>query len=179
MDDMSHNNGPTILLSSGVYFNYDRPDQSNFSIGDIAKGLSNTCRFGGQCQRFYSVAEHCVLMSDCMPADLAFQALMHDAAEAFICDMPKPLKMMLPDYMAVEDRVEAAIADRFGLPAKMSPAVKEMDIRMLAAEQQQVMGNNHKWRYTYELEAAPVKVKFWSPEMAEMRFLARFKDLAP
>jgi uncharacterized protein len=179
MNQMPHINGPTILLSSGVYFNYEHPDQSAFSIGDIAKGLSNTCRFGGQCPRFYSVAEHCVLMSDCVPADLAFEALMHDAAEAFICDMPKPLKMLLPDYKVVEGRVEAAMAARFQIPAKMTPAVKEMDIRMLAAEQQQVMGNSHKWHHTHGLEAAPVKVEFWSPEMAEMQFLARFKELAP
>ena len=178
MNQMLHINGPTILLSSGVYFNYEEPAESDFSIADIAKGLSNTCRFGGQCPRFYSVAEHSVLMSHCVAEYLAFEALMHDAAEAFICDLPKPLKMLLPDYKVVEDRVEAAISARFGYPATMTPAVKEMDIRMLAAEQQQVMGNNHNWHHTHGLEAAPVTVNFWSPDVAEIEFLNRFKQLA-
>ena len=175
---MPHISGPTILLSSGAYFNYETPWLSDFTIRDIAKGLSNTCRFGGQCPRFYSVAEHSVLMSHCVADEFAFEALMHDAAEAFICDMPKPLKMLLPDYRLVEDRVEAAVATRFGFPEKKTPAVKEMDIRMLAAEQQQVMGNSHTWHHTHGLSAAPITVQFWSPQEAETEFLSQFYALS-
>ncbi|MEP2977997.1 MAG: hypothetical protein ABJO86_00840 [Lentilitoribacter sp.] len=177
MNTMTHINGPTILLSSGVYFNYEQPHTSDFSIIDIAKGLSNTCRFGGQSPRYYSVAEHCVLMSRVVGHAFSFEALMHDAAEAFICDMPKPLKQLLPDYKVVEDRVEAAICERYNLPVKISSSVKNMDIRMLAAEQTQVMGNSHDWAHTHGLEAAPVTIEFWEPLEAYAKFLERFKQL--
>jgi hypothetical protein len=177
MEVSPHIEGPTILLSSGVYFNYETPASSDFSIYDIAKGLSNTCRFGGQCQRFYSVAEHSVLMSRCVAHSLAFEALMHDAAEAFICDIPKPLKMMLPDYRRIEARVEQAVSVRFGYPSAMTSSVKEMDIRMLAAEQLQVMGNSYQWHHTHGLSPAPVTIEFWEPERAAREFLERFREL--
>ena len=176
-DQPVHVEGPTILLSSGVYFNYETPEQSDFSVYDIARGLSNTCRFGGQCASFYSVAEHSVLMSECVAEEHAFEALMHDAAEAFICDMPKPLKMLLPDYQSVEARVEHAISERFGYPRTMTAAVKQMDIRMLAAEQLQVMGNSHQWHHTHGMAPAPVTIEFWDPETAFAAFMRRFWQL--
>lgn len=170
--------GPTILLSSGKYFSYERPDLSDFTIEDIAQGLSNTCRFGGQCPSFYSVAEHSVHVSRLVRPELAFEALLHDAAEAFICDMPKPLKELLPDYKIVENRVEDAVAQRFNLSLPMHPDIKTADRILLATEQQQLMENYHEWEWTKGYEPCQKTViKSYSPKAARDFFLKEYHAL--
>lgn len=169
--------GPTILLHSGNYFDLLDPENSDFSIEDVAQGLSLTCRFTGQCRRFYSVAEHSVHMSYAVPAEYAYEALMHDAAEAFIGDVSKPLKDLLPEYRAIEKRIEAAVFARFNVRQPMPPCIKEYDIRMLATEQQQIMRNNDGWDYTRGREALPIKLSGWGPGYAREQFLARFHAL--
>jgi uncharacterized protein len=166
--------GPTILTYGGKYFNFQDPDPDSFTIEDIAMGLSNTCRFAGQTDRFYSVAQHCVHASHRAPSAYAYEALMHDAAEAFVGDMPKPLKEMLPAYKQIENRIHAVIARKFGLPEKMSAAVKIVDIRMLRTEQLQIMNNNHEWEWTLGLEPYPVTLPVWGPNLAFAEFLDRY-----
>lgn len=168
---------PTIATASGRYFNFLEPNHEDISITDIAVGLSNTCRFGGQCRRFYSVAEHCVLMSHIVPQELARYALMHDAAEAFTGDIPKPLKQLLPDFALIEDRTEAAIAKAFILPEKMPPEIKLADRQMLCAEQMQVMGNTDEWVHTQSTKPARITVRFWTPTEAEAAFISRYENL--
>lgn len=168
---------PTIATATGQYFNFLEPDAALVSIKDISIGLSNTCRFGGQCKRFYSVAEHCVLMSYIVPDNLAFLALMHDAAEAFTGDIPKPLKQLLPDFAIIETRVENALALAFGMPEKMPPEIKVADRQMLCAEQMQVMGNSDEWIHTQATEPANISVQFWTPTEAEEAFTMRFHQL--
>lgn len=169
--------GPTILLASGNYFDFLEPEKSDFTIEDIATGLSNTCRFAGQCSRFYSVAQHSVIVSHYVPEALAFAGLMHDAAEAFIGDVTKPLKDILPDYRALEERVEAAVLGRFGLPQKMPTEVKEIDVVMLATEQGQLMRNRDDWNYTRGRKALNIAIPPMGPREAKAKFLARFAAL--
>lgn len=183
MSERPHIRGATILMSSGGYFDYDNPENSPVMIEDIARGLANTCRFGGQCPQFYSVAEHSVLMARHLFAahgsSIAYNALMHDAAEALIGDIPKPMKEILPDYQALERRVELFLSTAFQYPRKKGEIVAEWDIRMLAAEQIQVMGNSHEWHHTYGRSPAPVKIEFWSPERACVEFLMTYERLKP
>lgn len=169
--------GPTILLSSGKYFSYEKPSDSEFTIEDIAQGLSNTCRFGGQCPNFYSVAEHSVYVSRLVSKAHRLHALLHDGAEAFICDMPKPLKEMLPDYQEVENRVEAAVFARFSLPSKMDRSIKLADITMLATEQQQLMSNFHDWEWTKGHEPANLEIQALTPPAAREFFLSEYYNI--
>lgn len=171
--------GPTILLYSGNYFDLLEPENSVFTIEDVAHGLSHTCRFAGQCIRFYSVAEHLVHASYFVPAEHAYPTFMHDTPEAFIGDMSKPLKDLLPDYRAIEKGVEAAVFTRFNVPQPLPPCVKEVDIRMLVTEQRQLMRNNDGWSYTRGHEPLPIEIPGWSPAEARERFLKRFYELAP
>lgn len=170
--------GPTILLASGNYFDFLDPENSTFTIEDIATGLSNTCRFAGQCSRFYSVAQHSVIVSHHVPLAFAFAGLMHDAPEAFIGDVSKPLKDILPDYRALEERISAAVLGRFNLPGKTPPEVKEIDVAMLAAEQKQLMRNRDDWNYTRGRKPLDIEIPPMGPREARAKFLARYAALA-
>lgn len=170
--------GPTILLASGNYFDMLNPEGSAFTIGDVARGLSNVCRFAGQCERFYSVAEHSVYVSMIAPPEHAYAALMHDAAEAFIGDVTKPLKELLPEYRALEKRVEAAVFARFDVPTPMPPSVKEADVVMLATEQLQLMRNRDDWDWTRGREPAAISIAAFAPADAYRFFMWRFRELA-
>jgi hypothetical protein len=91
------------------------PQADDIDPADIAHALSMLCRYGGHVERFYSVAEHCVLMSYAVPPGYALWALLHDATEAYMGDMVRPLKRSMPEYQAAEARLSAVICDRFGL----------------------------------------------------------------
>lgn len=169
--------GPTILTHSGHYFSFLTPEDCTFLLSDIAHGLSNICRFGGQCHRFYSVAEHSVHVASLVRPELRWAALMHDAAEAFVGDMPKPLKEMLPDYQVIEKRVEAVIAERFGLPSTMHPDIKHADRVMLRTEQRQVMNNNDGWSHCADVEPAEITIQFLAPPDAYAAFMGTAGDL--
>lgn len=171
--------GPTILLQSGNYFDMLDPEGSEFTIYDIAHGLSNVCRFAGQCSFFYSVAQHSVAVSRTVPPEYAYAALMHDAAEAFIGDVTKPLKDLLPEYRAIENRVEAAIFARFSVPTPLDPIVKRADVQMLATEQRHLMKNRDDWDYTRGYEPLDIEIPAMSPIVARMAFIDRYHEIVP
>lgn len=171
--------GPTIMLASGHLFDFLDPHGSDFTIDDVAHGLSLVCRYTGQCRRFYSVAEHSLLVSD-IATDYPYEALLHDAAEAFIGDVTRPLKQLLPEYKRIEAVVEDAVIERFGLDPNYRASVKAADLRVLAAEQAQVMApGTADWAAKAGIKPAPVVVQFLAPEVAKHRFLERYERLRP
>lgn len=131
---------PVIQTFSGGVIDFVEPKNSQFNIEDIAHGLANTCRYSGQCKRHYSVATHSVIVSMFVPEHLQLEALLHDSTEAFMADIPTPLKQLLLDYQTMEHRMERAIRRHFGLPPEMSPEVKEADHFALAIEKPILMG---------------------------------------
>lgn len=170
--------GPTILLASGRYFDLEDPESSEFDIFDIAHALSQICRFTGHCKSFYSVAQHSVLVSHVVPPAHAFAGLMHDAAEAFIGDVAKPLKMMLPDYKRIEQRIEAAVFAYFGLPHELPACVKEADRILLRTEQRDLMNaDGHRWPITEQLQPLDEPIVPLAPMAAHMLFLNRYAEL--
>lgn len=156
------------------------PRPEDVSFRDIAHALALQTRFGGHCMRFYSVAEHSVHLARAAPREHALWLLLHDASEAYLCDMVRPLKRFMPEYRAAEDRVQWAIYERYGLDPSMEPReVKILDSRILIDERAQVMRPTvDVWHYGGETEPLGVTLQFWSPEQAEAEFLAEFAALS-
>ncbi len=172
--------GPTILLSSGNYFDFLDPWHSVISIDDIAAGLSKCCRFAGQCEPFYSVASHSVFVSKLVAPQFAFAALMHDAAEAFLGDITRPLKSMLPQFKAIERDVEAAIFARFGVDmcSDAASAVKYADLQALAVEQRDLMpSHSDEWQILAGIEVPQARCETHDIETGRRLFLERFVEL--
>ncbi|MES0298385.1 HD family hydrolase [Citrobacter sedlakii] len=123
-----------IQTLSGKQFDYINSTIDDIDVEDIAGALSNICRFAGHLPEFYSVAQHSVLCSQIVSPEFAFEALMHDAAEAYCQDITAPLKALLPDYRQIEKRTDQLIRLKFGLPLEGSSVVKYADLTMLATE---------------------------------------------
>lgn len=167
-----------ILTSSGRIFDYRSPRPSMIDIGDIARGLSCESRFNGHTRAFYSVAQHATIASWLVPQPFALEALLHDASEAYLKDLPSPLKALCPDYRAIEARVDAAIRARFGLPPTPSREVKVVDLMMLATEKRDLMpACPMPWPCLDGIEPFRPVIVPWRPEDAEKAFLETFERL--
>ena len=119
-----------------------------------------------------------MLVSEMVPG-LELEALMHDAAEAFLGDITRPLKQLLPQYKTIEKNVEAAIFQRLGIGFGHMPQIKAADLRVLAAEQAQIMpeGTN-AWAAEARVLPAPITVQFMPPAVVKERFLTRYHELS-
>lgn len=170
---------PSILVRSGQYFDFLAPETFDWGrVDDIAWGLAQVNRYGGHTKHPYSVAQHSYLASFLVSPAFAFEALMHDAHEAFVGDMMTPLKIICPDYAAVEHRAEAAMRAAFGLPAKMSPEVKGADLTMLAWEYDQLLPDEpEEWDVIKGVERPAGNILPWSTSVARTMWTRRFLQL--
>jgi uncharacterized protein len=171
--------GDWLQTASGIAFHPADPRPEDVHLYDIAHALSNLCRFGGHCSRFYSVAEHSVLVSQCVPLEHALAALLHDATETYVVDVPRPVKRMLGEaYARLESGVWAVIAERFGVPVELPACVKDADNRVLLAERDELLHEPPiAWTWAAGLIPAPVRVLGLTPQRAAQFFLARFHEL--
>ena len=168
----------TILTHSGLEFDVCNPDPDLIEIEDIAHALSHICRFTGHSKHFYSVAQHSCLCATLVPPEHALEALLHDAAEAYIGDVSSPLKAQLPGYQAIEAKLEQAIRQRFGLPAQKTPWVKEADLQMLAAEKAQLMPQHEEpWDILDGVAMPDVTIHHTTPEHDRRAFMWVFRVL--
>lgn len=163
---------------SGRFFDLLAPEEYDYDIEEIATALSNICRYTGHVEKFYSVAEHSVLVSHLVPPRLALCGLLHDASEAFCGDVSSPLKKLLPEYKAIEERVQEAIAKHFNLPFPFPPEVHEADKRMYWNERQNVAPGPKDTLWHTEFRAArKVNATGMTPLMAKRMFIKRYKDI--
>ena len=176
--------GPARLFVStfsGRQFYPLAPDAAQIDIGDIAHGLAYQCRFNGQTRHFYSVAQHSLIVAGLVAPPLRLAALLHDAAEAYLGDMVKPLKQLFPRYSAIESRVMAAIAQRYGIADAgdfAAPAIKCADLVALAMEKRDLMPNSSEaWESLRGISADPQPIVALPPAAAKAAFLAAFAAL--
>lgn len=153
-----------IRTFSGIYMNVFEPTLDMIFIDDIAHALSNQCRFGGHLPQFYSVAQHSILCSTLVSNEYKLAALLHDASEAYLLDIPSPIKQGLSNYKEIEDKLMTLIAKKFGFKYPLESQVKEIDKKILALEWEQLMMQ----------KTIVENFRCWSPEYAKRRFLEAY-----
>ena len=177
--------GNWIQTFSGGKFYPTDPRSEHVDIRDIAHALSNQCRFAGHTKEFYSVAQHCVLVSRNVPPEDALWGLLHDAPEAYMCDMPRPIKYApgLEAFKALEKRIEDVIVKAFDLPPGEPESVKAADKRLLYTERRDLLpplpreSDSYSWGMGLTADTLPSKIVPWTPKMAKTSFLFRFMQL--
>jgi hypothetical protein len=168
--------GDWIQTYSGRQFWPLDPRVEDVHLEDIAHALSNVCRYTGHVREFYSVAEHSVHVSwSCEPED-ALWGLLHDASEAYLADMARPVKQNMPVYVAAERLVMRAICERFGLDPVEPPSVKVADNVLLFTEKRDLM-SECVVPWCWSVEPLAYVIEPWSPKEAKRRFLERFTEL--
>lgn len=178
------------------------PRPEDIDIRDIAHALSLICRFGGHCNKFYSVAEHSILVHDIyiklistkeyeanpLPKEHRGKALMcaliHDAAEAYVGDFVRPMKMSIPLLKEIETPVQNAVLEKFGLAETMpliKERVKEADNIALITEKRDVVapgpGTYKEWSMEKQVEPTSTIIPFTQTSEAEDFFLRKFYQL--
>jgi uncharacterized protein len=170
--------GDWIQTYTGVQFWPLDPRPEEVKIEDIAHSLALLCRFNGHCNRFYSVAEHSVHASRLLPPEYRLWGLLHDASEAYIADIPMPVKRNLPEYKEIESNLMQVITIHFGLPWPMPSEVKHVDSMMLATEKVALMGKDPAPWHQMPEPTDPQLIKGWMPDEAKKIFLEEFATLS-
>lgn len=173
---------PFIETFTGRTFAPLTPEPGDIVIEDVAHALANQSRFTGHTRFRYSVAEHSVRVSELLEArdydrNVQLWGLLHDASEAYLIDLPTPLKLT-PEigepYKGAESTLMLAVCERFGLEPVQPEAVTAADADMLATEVRDLMhGDRDYWK---KLKGLPIlgRIRPWSPEVAKFEFLRRF-----
>lgn len=167
-----------IQTFSGKRFTPIKPNPDAIVIQDIAHSLSMQCRFSGHVKRFYSVAQHSVLVSYLCNTEDALWGLLHDATEAYLVDIPRPLKRsgQFGAYLEFEKNMQTAICARFGLIDLEPVSVKAADKLMLATEARDLMSPLRP-DWLWPVAPLPLKIEPLMPDAAEELFLNRFYEL--
>jgi uncharacterized protein len=164
-----------IVTASGTRFYFHDMAANNINIEEIATSLSNICRFGGHCGAFYSVAQHSVMVSHLVSKEHALAALLHDATEAYVGDMVRPLKRQMHKYKEVERIVGRLIEHEFGVDLDCHE-IHTADNKALYAEAMVFFGSVEDWdldEFEYHCPIIPL-----DPIEARALFMKRFDELS-
>lgn len=177
-----------IQTYMGHKFDYNDVEHSTIDIKDIAHSLSQICRFSGMSKKFYSVAQHslrvCESLKDCNK-ETQLYALLHDAAEAYISDVPRPLKENLEKYKEIENNIFFNIIHTFGINADRycnvdTWIIKRLDNHWLACEATQLFnkGPIDNWISKYFDDTRKIeKLIFEDMKTVEKKFLKKYNEL--
>lgn len=177
-----------IITRSGRKFDLAAPTADMVDPADIAHSLSMQCRFNGHTNRFYSVAQHCYLVADLVPAEHQLAALLHDAAEAYVGDLVRPLKHGMREfandhgdeclYDLTERRVWIAICQRFDLDPHLPDCVKHADLVALATEKRDLMPSHPEpWPCLAGIQPHGGYIDPWQPSYAAIHYHGRLLQL--
>ncbi len=194
-----------IQTYSGCRFSPTNPSPKNIFIKDIAHSLSNQCRFTGHTRHFYSTAQHSVLVARLCPFWCKLEGLLHDAGEAYLVDLARPVKYgtaLGEPFRQLERAIDEAIAERYRLTYPWPAEVKRADNTVLLAEKEQLMrpiewdkADRTKWDmqagFDENVNVPIVRAPWWlpvvtlgmmrefepwSPKKAEKEFLKAYKE---
>lgn len=166
---------PWIETHSGRKFEFLSPTPDMVDIDDIAHSLSRQCRFSGHTSKFYSVAEHSINVS--LLSTNKLEGLLHDASEAYLLDIPSPIKQYLTNYKEIEHKVMCAIADKFGFWYPLPPDIKDADHAQLKTEAKHLLPSQGKdWADQYQTKIqVGITPKCLVPDLAKEMFLGMFE----
>jgi hypothetical protein len=153
-----------IRTFTGRYINPCQPDASDICIEDIAHAISMQPRFGGHLPVFYSVAQHSVEVMRSVNSEIRMGALLHDASEAYLIDVPRPVKEQLPNYKEIEYRLMGVIAGKFGFDWPLHDDIKSADEMALQTEWDCLMLGNGS-------------IPVWGQQLAKAKFLEAYHRL--
>lgn len=172
--------GDWIQTYTGGQFWPLDPREDEVKVEDIAHHLSMLCRYTGAVREFYSVAQHSVLVSWIVKERHAREALCHDFSEAYLVDLPRPIKRkgdLGKHYLEVEAKIEKIIKNKLGLDDRLPPQVEEADkVTILYAERRDLMAKPPQ-AWVEQGDPWPGKVRSWSPRKAKRLLLARFREI--
>lgn len=166
-----------ISVTGGEYFDLLNPRGFDYSVETIAHALSNLCRYTGHVTQFYSVAEHCVLVSLAVPKKYALEGLLHDASEAFVGDVSSPLKKLIPEYKKIEEDIQAAIAEHYNLVYPFPEEIHKGDKQLYWSERKVIApAVDSLWHKNFRA-SRKVEPQGWSPKLAKKRFISRYNEI--
>lgn len=174
-----------MQMYSGIRFWPLSPDIENILLPDIAHALAFQCRFGGHTRQFYSVGQHCILTAQLSEIDfpstpnIQLAALLHDATEAYLVDLPRPIKRQMPIYKQTEDKLASLIAKKFGLIPSDFERIKKYDEQALSIEANSLMAPLHPDWFTTSMQDMQLPLginitKYLNPEEAESEYMKMF-----
>lgn len=167
-----------ILTRSGAQVDLLRPTAAMIKPTDIAHALAHLCRFNGHTPEHYSVAQHSLIVANLVPAEHQLVALLHDATEAYIGDMTRPLKAVIPDYVTIEHRLWYAVCHRFNLHPELPDCVKHADLVALATERRDLMPKHSgEWECLKGIPAMSERITPMPAQEASLQYFSRLMEL--
>ena len=165
--------GPWVHTYLGKKIHPFNPQLDEIDIVDIAHSLAMQCRYNGHSSSFFSVAQHSVLVSQHCESKL--EGLLHDAAEAYLTDVPRPIKPYFPNYTEFEDKLTEVIFKKYGANFPIPAEVKQIDNSILFDEGNKLMTDTSEWEC--DVEPLGIEINPIGPEEAKTLFLERFNEL--
>ena len=181
---LDKNGGASLQTFSGRRVSVLSPEAKDLYIGDIAYSLAKQCRFNGHCSEFYSVAEHCVrgseLAEEMYGKEIAREFLLHDATEAYLGDLIRPVKKMIPQFEEIEQVFWMVLSAKFNVPYIHSKEVHYLDNVMVCWEKRDLLPNSEVWPNLPDITELRLPMLIaWDWEMAWHMFNNRFLELFP
>ena len=159
-----------IQTFTGAFFDPFAPDPGLIDIRDIAHALANQCRYSGHTRVHWSVAAHSCLVSACCSSEFRLEALLHDGHEAYVLDLPTPLKRheSMQPYRSMEQAVEQAVRFRFGLPLTTGLEIRHADRIALWAEAEELLHGTSDWVTETPHPNSELEIKWARERIREM-----------
>jgi len=169
--------GDWIQTYTNVEFDIFNATENDVLIIDIAHALSNICRFGGHCKEFYSVAQHSIHVSQLVQPKYKLHALLHDASEAYLGDIPRPIKHSheFKFYRGIEKNISSIIYKKYKLPEELHSTITNADTQMLMLEANTLMPTITNWTF-FSKELLPDNIEIY-PILSSLKAKEKFLEL--
>lgn len=166
-----------ILTHTGKRFDLLEPDVDMIDPRDISHSLAHLCRFTGHTSEFYSVAQHSCIVAELVPEEYKLAALLHDAPEAYLGDMTRPLKQWMPDYRGFEDVIWTRVCERFDLALELPASVHRADLIALATERRDLMPSDPAiWDCLAGIQPLVETIRPWPAAEARLTYHQRLMN---